>query len=532
MTLETPPGPTPSRTSTVLLSACTLAFLVVLARDVAGVRLPMLAGLVGVICLTASLRLLSRGSAGGILALLVSLSTVPVAVGLIAGVFGTTLVLMSNVFPVDGVTLWTANALLIAGNVGVVIGCLLAVLGLTLVPRNVATAPLLDRYFRITLRTMLVPTLLGASLLARIVAFGGAGSETILGRSITGVAVVVLAPQSPHLHLSGFLFVAVLAAASLTLAIRVIPVSAHHRDGEPEASRSLSRLDGALSSLSRFGPIGVALALALELTVPPDSLSSSLGSGLYGPIQAVFHAPVLRGLLLGATLLALVVTGVVAAVRRIARNSTAANRRLASPVVGGVIALLGTILVSSRLFPVLTGVIAELLPEPIGSDFLTEITGIERVYGVGTVFVLLLVGILLTTAVVLLLFRATLAAGYLTETSAGYGLAATGLFLGTVAAGTVDASPLVVFAGIGASLLVWDLGRFGTSLGREIGPDADTRDVELIHASGTLLVGLLGAAGAWGVTGLETAVDVAAVPTTVALLLIGTGVVFLLLAAR
>jgi uncharacterized membrane protein len=63
-------------------------------------------------------------------------------------------------------------------------------------------------------------------------------------------------------------------------------------------------------------------------------------------------------------------------------------------------------------------------------------------------------------------------------------------------AGTVAAPAWLVFGGLVASLFVWDAGRYGTVLGREIGRRAPTSEAELVHAGGTLAVGALGTVGA------------------------------------
>ncbi|KTG08826.1 hypothetical protein AUR64_13485 [Haloprofundus marisrubri] len=78
----------------------------------------------------------------------------------------------------------------------------------------------------------------------------------------------------------------------------------------------------------------------------------------------------------------------------------------------------------------------------------------------------------------------------------GVGFAAAGglLFVGTVAAAEADAHPLVVVGGIAASIFVWDAGDYAARLGRELGRGAETRRAELVHLTGSALVGLVGLA--------------------------------------
>ncbi|WP_224267862.1 DUF7519 family protein [Haloprofundus salinisoli] len=76
----------------------------------------------------------------------------------------------------------------------------------------------------------------------------------------------------------------------------------------------------------------------------------------------------------------------------------------------------------------------------------------------------------------------------------GVGFAAAGglLFVGTVAVAEADAHPLVVVAGVAASVFVWDAGDYATRLGRELGREAETRRAELVHLTGSALVGAVG----------------------------------------
>ncbi|WP_224448468.1 DUF7519 family protein [Haloprofundus salilacus] len=78
----------------------------------------------------------------------------------------------------------------------------------------------------------------------------------------------------------------------------------------------------------------------------------------------------------------------------------------------------------------------------------------------------------------------------------GVGFAAAGglLFVGTVAAAEGDAHPLVVVSGVTASLFVWDAGDYATRLGREVGRAAESRRAELVHLTGSALVGGVGVA--------------------------------------
>lgn len=74
-----------------------------------------------------------------------------------------------------------------------------------------------------------------------------------------------------------------------------------------------------------------------------------------------------------------------------------------------------------------------------------------------------------------------------------------GLALGTIALFTTVAvaafdglEPLVVFTGVAASILVWDLGENTLTMNTQLGDAVDTREPELVHATGSLAVGVFG----------------------------------------
>ncbi len=67
------------------------------------------------------------------------------------------------------------------------------------------------------------------------------------------------------------------------------------------------------------------------------------------------------------------------------------------------------------------------------------------------------------------------------------------LLLATVVAAESGASALLVFVGVAAALLAWDVGEYGTTLRRQL-PGTTTREVELAHATAGVLVAAVGVA--------------------------------------
>lgn len=72
--------------------------------------------------------------------------------------------------------------------------------------------------------------------------------------------------------------------------------------------------------------------------------------------------------------------------------------------------------------------------------------------------------------------------------AAGVQFASLGVFAAAGAAAVDGLHPIAVFATVALSLLVWDLGEFAATLGREVGRGGDTRRGELVHAVGALAV--------------------------------------------
>lgn len=73
----------------------------------------------------------------------------------------------------------------------------------------------------------------------------------------------------------------------------------------------------------------------------------------------------------------------------------------------------------------------------------------------------------------------------------GFALGTIALFATVTIAALEGLEPLVVFAGVAASILVWDLGENTLAMRTQLGDAVDTRESELVHATGSLAVGAL-----------------------------------------
>ncbi|PSQ20054.1 hypothetical protein BRD00_00060 [Halobacteriales archaeon QS_8_69_26] len=119
-------------------------------------------------------------------------------------------------------------------------------------------------------------------------------------------------------------------------------------------------------------------------------------------------------------------------------------------------------------------------------------------FGATAVVLLCVVGALVVVRTLLLAFGAATVLGAVPDSAAGYAAGGTLLFVAALAAAVGDAPAVVVFAGAAGSLLVWDLGENTTTLREQLGRGVDTREVELTHAVGSAVVGVLAVVVATG----------------------------------
>ncbi|MEF8808076.1 DUF7519 family protein [Natronomonas sp.] len=116
--------------------------------------------------------------------------------------------------------------------------------------------------------------------------------------------------------------------------------------------------------------------------------------------------------------------------------------------------------------------------------------------------------------------------------AAGIQFASLGVFAAAIAAAVDGLHPVAVFGAVAVSLLVWDLGEFAATLGREVGRGGDTRRGELVHAVGALSVAGISVLAATAVVGTASIVPSAPAPLLLVATLaaaIGTLLVFVAL---
>jgi hypothetical protein len=519
----------PTPTSTGIALAGTLLVVAALLWQVDDVARPVALGAVGAILFTGSCWLLAQDRFETVARPLVSVLTLPVALGLFGSAGLVSLLLSSRLFPVLNGSQFSTTALVIAGHAGVVFGSVLALLGATLSVRSVVTPTALRRYGRMTFLTALVPGLVCVGLVAQVVLVQQEGPLT------AGIDVLALvwswttAADPAGLPLAGFLFTAALAVTSVLAAVVVLPVA--ELSADPAAEQRLRRLTTRLTQAAALVIVLHLGTLALEFGRSEAEVAALLGPSLYGTLASLATAGVLRFVLLAVAAFAVAAAALGSVARRLAQQSNRGFSRLAGPFIGGAFITLVAALVAEGVYEMLLELVLQSLPPSTESDVGTMATEAASLYGEELFVVLLAFALVTVTLCFIGVLRAALFFGSLSTETPGFSLASAGLFFGVVAAATVGAPLWLVVGGVLGSLLVWDAGRFGATLGREIGPGAATRDTELVHAGATLGVGLLGAVGA-GVLASREVWTLPSPTTSVALGALAVGLVCFVIALR
>jgi hypothetical protein len=525
---------TPTRTSTALSLVAGLAVVALLIWQVGLVLAPVVVGSLGALCFAVGLGLVGLDRFEPLARTLAGLLAVPVALGLLFATGGTTLLLFSQFFPVqDGATLSLLTLTLIT-QVGVVAGCVFAILGIMLGVRNVVDGEALQTQFWVTVQTAVVPAVVGvflatAAVLARQNAFA------IDIGIVDGIVRWLFVPSRLQTHLATALFLGALTLGTLRAAVGALPIAELVGDsgtGETDHDR-VDTLRSLLGRASLLSGLLTLLAAAGEVVFPPLRLQRVLGLGLYRTLVNLSTAPGLRLLLILTTVVATATWLVVYLLRRLAANSTRDVATRVGPFGGGVAVTLACLVVGRPVVDTTISQVGARLPSPFDDTFFRYARDIVDFFGAPTL-VMMAVTLLLGVALGLILFfRFAVLAGYLSDETAGYSLASGGLFVAAAFAGVLVTQAWVLFAALVGSFFVWDMGRYGTTMGAEMGRGAETRDAELVHAGGTLSVGLLGVGGAYGIQRLLDSGSIQQTPTAiVALVGVLAGIVFLVTALR
>ena len=420
-----------TRVAGALVVVVTVAAVALFLREFPEMLGPAALGSAGSVLLAVVLGL-SRGPDRSLTGLGASLLVTPAAVTVAGGVVVATVLLVEEIFPVEEEALLSVGWLLIVGNVGIVVGCVLAVFGLALSRRNLVA---------------------------------GNGLEQGMRTTITSGAVLIL---------TALLFLLIAGTTDTTADDAVV--------------------------------------------APVADLVRLLGTPVAAVVPARFEVPVvLAALTVTATLF----------VGRLERWLTATRSHTAGALAGGTITTVAVVAVAGWVYDQVTTELIQRFPEEIEEQMRDATTTTASSFGESTAVLLAVVLCLGVLAGLLVAVYAALWTGLLARERVGSSLAGVGVFLAAVFGATVGAPVWLVLAGVAASLLVWDAGRFGVTLAREVGT-GPTRRVEFVHLGAALLVGLAAVGVATLVVGRLPDPNSAATPGETELLALASVVVGLL----
>ncbi len=463
-------------------------------------------GIVGALALTVSLWI-AGAEPSPAERFLVTLLSIPVAAGFAIGLLGTTVVLTGTLFPVETEMDISVTLLQIIGNLLVVLGSGLAVFGVTVGIRTPVAAEPIRVYTKTTVLTASVPLAFGFALLVvAVVERGSIESGTVLGR----IWSATVAPSQASFPVTSFLFLVLVTAGSLWLSIWRAPIDDFgHRWGQTRYRR-VKWAQATLRLVAVTAILLTPLAMGVEIL-----LSRTAGEGLFSVLQTVALASWLRLLLLVTATGALSFVAATSALKQWCQYSTDGQAPWLAPLAGGFVVTALGVAVADRVFEWAVDETVRHLPPGIAASVLDRTTAAEQLYGSASLVLLVIGGFILLAALIGILLLAAVYFGYLRTDGAGFSIAATGLFIGAIAAAMIGSPVWLVLGGIVSSIAVWDIGQFGTRLGREMGADA-SRELAVMHTGVIGAVGLIGVGAAGFVHLFFASRSVEFAPTTTA----------------
>lgn len=324
----------------------------------------------------------------------------------------------------------------------------------------------------------------------------------------------------PFIELMTLLF---LTAAILGVAVRRLPLVALAGESTRPTARTVQR------QLRRLCTGGMLIALSAGIGVPsiirlPEMMAIAPPI-VTDAIPVIASSPLARQLLGVGMAAGIITIGVLRITRTVASTQ---YRRSSVPVVPLVVGSCITLAVSVTHDAAAT-IAIDRATSDAGRALLRELLAMFGSFTILSAVVLL--G--LVTAIVVTLVLSLLHASQLLSSHSGTQIAGSGVFLAAVSTGIADGSVVAVFGGVAMSLLVWDLGEFGTTLGREIGQAGVSRRAEVVHSAGSMVYAAFAVGLGVGTLAVVTRLPSLAAPTTtVAVMAASVGTILLFVATR
>lgn len=526
----------PTTTSTALVVLTTLATATVLVRAI-GVSMPATLGGVGAVLLAVAVWTAGWERYRAVGTGLSSLLALPVGIGLVAATIGTVIVLAGVLFPVPSLSQLSGTVIDLAARAMVVVGAVAAVFGATVAVGNVLDRETAKRATTASLKTTLFPFALGLALVAgKILAYFESNSDVpgvgaVVGDVLRAITTILFDPPGVKPNLTTFLLLIVLAVIVVRRVLGALPLT-ELAAGTP-VERAVEGVRRALFWASVVGSLGIPVAILSDFLVPARQLRSLLSPALFDLLTALTTAPGPRGLLWWILVLGVATLLAVALLRRLVQSSADRIGATLAPFGAGAVVVVGTTVVADPVLSALIDWVADTLPGEFGPRF-RELSGLVVEFYGPLALVMTAVGVVLLVATVAMtVLWLTLLTKYLDDRTAGVGIASAALFQTAAFAGVVGVPTTVLFGSLIAAVLVWDVGEFGTTLGREIGGGSGTRRTELVHATGMLAVGGVGATAALAIeSDTVGAIPVAGGTVVLGLVAVLAGLLALLVALR
>jgi hypothetical protein len=231
-----------------------------------------------------------------------------------------------------------------------------------------------------------------------------------------------------------------------------------------------------------------------------------------------------------------VVAGVALALSRFVRSTSRRSGRetltALAPYGTGVALTLGVVRFHDPFLSTLTGRIERRIPAQLLGPFREVRSEALSAYGGELLALAVMTALLVVSLAVVAFVMLVMAVGMVDSHAAGTSVAAAGLFTVATFATVLGASLSLALVGALASLVVWDVGDFGGTLGMELGSRTRTVRAELVHGGATLLVGVGTVGVVLASARIDTAVDAGSSAGVVALVGAVVATLLLVVASR
>ncbi|MFB6177868.1 MAG: hypothetical protein ABEI99_12150 [Halobaculum sp.] len=249
----------------------------------------------------------------------------------------------------------------------------------------------------------------------------------------------------------------------------------------------------------QFGWIAVGVGvviLLVNLAGPAETVWGRLPPSVVTAVGDVATARPPRAVAVGILLVAAAQITLTRVLRGAYRTTLGAH----AGKIGLLAGWLGLVWIGWARAPLLTHtfrlIVVRSLPASAEPTFLTQWEGVVSYYGVSTVGLAMVAVCVAVAATVVVALALGMALGVVPTSGVGHALASAGVFGAGAFGVAIGAGRPVSLAGIVVGVLVWDLGTYGVELGREVGRRAPSRNAQVVHAAGTLLVSVTAAGAA------------------------------------